>query len=162
MKKRMRSGARAAGVLLAALAWGAPHATAATATPEKPKTYWERAREAFDSLDRKRALEEVQRLYQQAKAAGEKVPSDLLEWAREDLARVGRWEYRVAVLEGDAAEVETRLNEHGAERWECLSLSREKGKWVAVLKRPMGSRLHHYFGYVSPSDILRLLGGSEK
>lgn len=126
------------------------------------KGYWERAKEAFEQLDRKRTMEEVQRLYQQAKAAGEKVPADVLEWAREDLARVGRWEYRVAVLEGDPDEVEVRLNEFGRDRWECFALSREKGKWSAVLKRPMGSRIQHYFGYVSAGDILRLLGSSEK
>lgn len=146
---------------LAALC-ASPLSVSAQEPESKSKGYWERAKEAFEQLDRKRALEETQRLYQQAKAAGERVPADLLEWAREDLSRIGRWEYRVAVLEGDPAEVETRLNDHGRDRWECVTLSREKGKWVAILKRPMGSRLHHYFGYISPSDILRLLGSNEK
>jgi hypothetical protein len=126
---------------------------------ETQKGYWERAKEAFDQLDRKRAMEEVQRLYQQAKAAGDKVPGDLLEWAREDLARAGRWEYKVLEQDGDPGDMESSLNEHGRERWECLSLTREKKKWVAVLKRPMGSRLQRYFGNLGATDILRLLGG---
>jgi hypothetical protein len=125
----------------------------------RDKGYWERAKEAFEQLDRKRAMEEVQRLYQQAKAAGDKVPADLLEWAREDLARAGRWEYKVLELDGDPDDMESSLNEHGRERWECLSLTREKKKWVAVLKRPMGSRLQRYFGNLGATDILRLLGG---
>jgi hypothetical protein len=125
----------------------------------RDKSYWERAKDAFEQLDRKRAMEEAQRLYQQAKAAGEKVPSDVLEWAREDLARGGRWEYKVLELDGGREEVESRLNEHGRERWECLSISREKKKWVAVLKRPVVSRLQRYFGNLGATDILRLLGG---
>jgi hypothetical protein len=125
----------------------------------RDKGYWERAKEAFGQLDRKAAMEEVQRLYQQAKAAGETVPADLLEWAREDLARAGRWEYKVLELDGDPDDMESSLNEHGRERWECLSLTREKKKWVAVLKRPMGSRLQRYFGSLGATDILRLLGG---
>ena len=125
----------------------------------RDKGYWERAKEAFDQLDRKRALDEVQRLYQQAKAAGEKVPADLAEWAREDLARAGRWEYKVLEHEGDTDEMESRLNDHGRERWECLSLTREKKKWIAVLKRPMDSRLQRYFGNLGATDILRLIGG---
>lgn len=125
----------------------------------REKGYWERAKEAFDQLDRKRAVEEAQRLYQQAKAAGETGTADLLEWAREDLGRAGRWEYKVVELDGDPGDLESRLNEHGRDRWECLSLSREKKKWVAVLKRPLGSRLQKYFGYLGANDILRLLGG---
>ena len=82
----------------------------------RDKSYWERAKDAFEQLDRKRAMEEAQRLYQQAKAAGEKVPSDVLEWAREDLARAGRWEYKVLELDGGREEMESRLNEHGRER----------------------------------------------
>src|SRR5688572_27578309 len=104
---------------------------AAPATAQEEKGYWERAKEAFEQLDRRRALEDVQRLYQQAKAAGEKVPADLMEWAREDLARAGRWEYKVLELDGDPADVESSLNDHGRDRWECLAVSREKKKWVA-------------------------------
>jgi hypothetical protein len=128
----------------------------------KPKGYWERAKEAFEQLDRKRTTEEIQRLYQQAKAAGETVPADVLEWAREDLGRAGRWEYRVAQLEGEPEEIEAQLNALGRERWECFTLTRDKKKWSAVLKRPATSRIHHYLGYVSATDVLRLLGGNEK
>ena len=125
------------------------------------KSYWERAKSVFEPLDRARALEEIQRLYQQAKSAGEKVPADLLEWARQDLAQAGRWEYRVATMDGAAAEVEASLNELGRDRWECLSLSKEKGRWTAVMKRPGLSRIQRYFGSLTASDLMRLLGAGK-
>jgi hypothetical protein len=151
---------RAAVVAVCLLA--APASVSAQESESKPKGYWERAKEAFEQLDRTRTLDDVQRLYQQAKAAGETVSGNVLDWAREDLGRIGQWEYRVVALEGKPAEIEARLNEHGRERWECVTLSREKGKWTAVLKRPVESRLRHYFGYVSASDILRLVGGNDR
>lgn len=125
------------------------------------KSYWERAKSVFEPLDRARALEEIQRLYQQAKSAGEKVPADLLEWARQDLAQAGRWEYRVATMDGAAAEVESSLNELGRERWECVSLAKEKGRWMAVLKRPALSRIQRYFGSLTAGDLMRLLGAGK-
>jgi len=125
--------------------------------------YWERAKKALEQIDfegfDRRMREGARQLYEQAKAGGENVPADFMEWAREDLARAGRWEYKVLELDGGREEMESRLNEHGRERWECLSISREKKKWVAVLKRPVVSRLQRYFGNLGATDILRLLGG---
>jgi len=59
----------------------------------REKGCWERATDAFEQLDRKRAMEEAQRLYQQPEG-GRRERAGLLEWAREDLARAGRWEYK--------------------------------------------------------------------
>ena len=151
----------AVAVVLAAMTLFAAPAFAQDAGEARDKTYWERAKSVFEPLDRARVMEEIQRLYQQAKAAGEKVPADLLEWARQDLAQAGRWEYRVATMDGAAAEVEASLNELGRDRWECLSLSKEKGRWTAVMKRPGLSRIQRYFGSLTASDLMRLLGAGK-
>ena len=49
--------------------------------------------------DRMAALKErVRELYQQARESGQQVPKDALEWARQDLHRIGDWEYRICLL----------------------------------------------------------------
>ena len=38
---------------------------------------------------------QIQQLYDRAKAAGEQVPGSVVEWVRQDLEKIGDWEYRV-------------------------------------------------------------------
>ena len=98
--------------------------------------------------------EDVVALYDRAKAAGERVPKDVYDWAKQDVHKIGDWQYRVADLEAsDAAEVETWLNELGAERWECLWVESHGDKTRYILKRPARS----YLKTLPLSDVLKLI-----
>ena len=68
---------------------------------------------------------ELLQLYERAIESGEKIqiPHDMLERAKEEIKRVGTWEYHVVTLRtpedtNDIA-LERLLNTLGQERWEC-------------------------------------------
>jgi len=98
---------------------------------------------------------QAQELYELAKAAGEQVPGSLVEWVRQDLEKIGDWEYRVVALAGSAESMEQKLNELGQERWECFSVQADGKQTRFFLKRPAKS----YVGSVPVSTLLRLLPG---
>jgi len=104
--------------------------------------------------------QEVVRLYESAKEKGEQVPQDIYEWVRVDLRNQGSWEYRVVDVAATPPQlVEQRLNDLGAERWECIWIQ-PSGKMLRLfLKRPIKS----YLRELSLPQLLRLLpsGGSD-
>jgi hypothetical protein len=106
--------------------------------------------------------ERVVALYDEAKEQGEKVPGDVAEWIESDLGREGAWEYKVAdVAGGNGGKLEKRLNELGAERWECIQVEALPGTTRLVLKRTKKS----YLRRLPLSDLMRLIplaGGSDE
>ena len=111
------------------------------------------AREPGEPSRTDQALEELQRLVEQAR---ERAPDDAVEWAREDLERYGDWEYRVvmvATLEPD--EIEEQLNDLGQERWEVFWVDRTEQGLSLLLKRPAVS----YLRAVPFSEIGRVIPG---
>jgi hypothetical protein len=103
-------------------------------------------------------LAQIQELYEKAKDAGEQVPLDAYEWARQDLGSIGDWEYLVIdIPEFDAARAQKKLNELGTERWECIWIQPSGNKISFVLKRPTRS----YLKSVPLSQILKLLPRTE-
>ena len=72
--------------------------------------------------DRMAALKQrVQELYRQARESGQQVPKDALDWAQQDLRRMGDWEYKIVdLLREDPESRQDRLNELGSERWEAF------------------------------------------
>ena len=100
-------------------------------------------------------------LYESAKAAGEKVPSDIYEWARQDVHNIGDWEYRVVAFSKAESEIlQTKLNELGEDRWECFWVSPERAKTTFYFKRPSRS----YLKTLPLGDLLKLIptgGGSD-
>ena len=89
-----------------------------------------------------------------AKEMGESVPERLPDWVVEDLKNVGDWEYRVVVTSGD--ELEEKLNEMGAERWECFSVEEAGKKTQTVFNRRKRSRLRELQD-LSPDDLLTVI-----
>ncbi len=68
-----------------------------------------------------KVIAELRSLYEKAL---EQAPDDPVEWAKEDIARYGDWEYRVAVLDDMGVDqLEYGLNQLGAERWEVFGWS---------------------------------------
>jgi hypothetical protein len=103
------------------------------------------------------SLEElVEQLYQRAREAGEEVPPDAMQWAREDLERAGDWEYRVVRVEADDdAAIEARLAALGAERWEAFWVERSGAGLRIFLKR----RAVSYLRRLPLSELGRLFPG---
>jgi len=76
-------------------------------------------------------------LYEQAKDAGETAAEDVYEWAREDLAAIGDWEYKVQYFANlNHIALEKKLNELGTERWEVIWIDRQGPNLIVTLKRP--------------------------
>jgi len=127
---------------------------AQTPAPESSPGYLDRARRALEEVDRERTLAQVRRLYQLAGEAGEKVPSDLYEWVRADMARRGDWEYSVVTASPrDPQALEKMLNDRGRERWECVGISPAGTRILILLKRP----IHSYLSQLEVADVLRIL-----
>jgi hypothetical protein len=86
--------------------------------------------------------EEVQKLYEKAKDAGDDVPKNIADWVKAEFQRMGTWEYRIATFDAnDYAELEKELNKLGKERWECFWLEREGNALRLACKRPAQSHL---------------------
>ena len=90
------------------------------------------------------AWKEIEKLYEKAKEeAGDTTPGDIVDWAKEDIQRIGDWEYRVVTVAaaGDDVLVE-RFNELGRDRWEIFWVERfQGGRLRLFLKRPARSYL---------------------
>jgi hypothetical protein len=94
--------------------------------------------------------------YDRAKEAGEDVPADLMDWAQQDIGRVGSWEYRVFELETkDAEAIESQLNILGAERWECFRIEGTRSGKRLYMKRAGRS----YLRSIPYGDALKLITG---
>lgn len=103
----------------------------------------------------KRALEEVKRLYEQAK---DKAPEDPVEWAKEDIERYGDWEYRIIKLaDSEPSKLEEQLNKVGKERWEVFWIERSEADVRVFLKRPAIS----YLRSIPLSKLGRALSGGD-
>ena len=105
-----------------------------------------------------RVLSRVEQLYESAIEAGETASSDAIEWAREDIQKIGDWEYRVVTLPAlsDSA-LEEKLNELGSERWETFWVERTGSSLRLLLKRPARS----YLKSIRVSDLARILPGTD-
>jgi len=140
------------GISLAAL-WAAPGLGQAP-SPSPSPDYLGMARQMFGDFDRERTLAQVREMYNEAKAAGEKVPADFWAWVREDVSRIGKWEYHVLRSKSqDAQKLAAQLNALGRERWECVAVSQATGELVLVFKRPLKS----YLGQLDLRHVLRVL-----
>ncbi len=105
--------------------------------------------------DRLSALkQQIQDLYEQARESGHQVPKDTLEWARQDLLRIGDWEYKIVDMAEESAESrQARLNELGAERWEAFWIEPAPSGIRVYLKR----RSRSFLEKIPLSDLRRLL-----
>ena len=97
----------------------------------------------------------VQQLYDRARDAGDEVPADVVEWAREDVGRIGDWEYRVLRLRDDET-LEAELNALGAERWEVFWIRPAEAGFRLFLKRSARS----YLRLVPLGELGRLAPGA--
>jgi Na+(H+)/acetate symporter ActP len=64
-------------------------------------------REGPTEEDKRPAWQKVKDLYEKAKESGDYVPDDIVEWARQDIRKLGAWEYKIVVL--DQTQARARL-----------------------------------------------------
>ena len=89
-------------------------------------------------------------LYEKAKAAGEQVPEDILEWAKSDLKKIGTWDYKIVSFSSESEEaILNELKRLGSQRWECF--------WVEPI--PGGKR---YYLKRAARSYLQIAGGASK
>jgi len=137
------------GLLLVAVA-GFPATGPAQETASEP--------EVEESEEEQSLWEEIQRLYDEAKDAGEKVPEDVVEWVKLDFQKIGDWEYRVVTVPRENDETfEKMLTELGTERWECFWVEPTGDELRLLLKRPSRS----YLKLMPLSQLWKLMPGGE-
>ena len=112
-------------------------------------------RETGELSQTDKVIEELRSFYEKAL---EQAPVDPVQWAKEDIARYGDWEYRVVVLDDmGIGQLEDGLNQLGAERWEVFWMERTGGNLIVFLKRPTRSFLRS----VPLSGLSKALSGTE-
>ena len=96
------------------------------------------------------SYEKLKALYEKAKAAGEQVPEDILEWAKSDLKKIGTWDYKIITVSSESeAAILNELKKLGSQRWECF--------WVEPI--PGGKR---FFMKRAARSYLQIAGGASK
>lgn len=100
----------------------------------------------------------MQRLYEKAKSAGDDVPENVVDWVKEDMQRIGAWEYRIVALQAKTdRELEKELIKLGKDRWECFWLERDGSTLRLALKRPAKS----YLQAVPVKELMKLIPKGE-
>lgn len=96
-------------------------------------------------------------LYETAREKGDKIPGDAYEWARDDVQRIGDWEYLIVRLPGDEDDevLAASLNELGKERWEAYWVEPRGDGLRVFLKR----RARSYLQVIPFAELRRLVPG---
>jgi hypothetical protein len=95
-----------------------------------------------ENIEENRYWQKIKELYEKAKDSGEKVPEDILEWAKEDIKRAGKWDYKIVFIDPENEnDLEQELNMLGNERWECFWVQAKSNGLTLFLKRSAKSYL---------------------
>jgi len=101
--------------------------------------------------------DKIRELYEKARESGEKVPDDITDWVKNDVMKIGDWEYKVISIPlGEPEGVERTLNRLGEERWECFWVERAADGGEFYFKRPARS----YLKAIPSRELLRFLPDS--
>lgn len=107
---------------------------------------------AEGDLDSK--LDVIKEYYEESKETTTEVSKEAYEWLREDINRIGGWDYEVLSANGqDEDEIRTTLARMGAERWNLVSAVPNGDRIVFILKRPQKS----YVNVLPAKDVLKLM-----
>ena len=117
--------------------------TVLTEENSQEPSYWDKIKKKFEDLE-----SENKELREIAK-----------EWIKEDIEKIGDWEYKVVNLEYESIdELENKLNELGNERWECFWVEKKEEVVVFILKRPKTS----YLQKIPKGDLLKMLNKGQE
>lgn len=87
-------------------------------------------------------MDQVKDLYEKAKGTSD--PSNAVDWAKDDIKKIGDWEYKIVVIADlETASLEQQLNELGEDRWEVFWVQPSRTETRFFLKRTARSYLRH-------------------
>lgn len=93
---------------------------------------------------------------------GKKAAEDTKMWLKKDFGKIGDWEYTQAkVAVAEIGELDEKLNELGAERWECFWIFESKGSIHLMFKRPAVSYLRKLSQIDFMKAISTMTGGGD-
>lgn len=97
------------------------------------------------------AMEQLRGLYDKALESN---PGEAVDWATDDLKKIGDWEYKIVTLDTPTPELlEQELNTLGTERWEVYWVEQVGGQKRFYLKRSARS----YLRAIPLSEIGKIL-----
>jgi hypothetical protein len=97
-----------------------------------------------EKIDNADIQKEIENIYKRVKSTDEIVPDNAIEWAEQDIKKIGDWDYIVAKLKSkNTNEIEDILNEYGRSRWECFWMEINSNTTTLYMKRPARSYLKH-------------------
>ena len=96
----------------------------------------------------------IQDIFQLAKGQGSTTANNVLDFAKEDIARLGTWQYTSrTVTHENPQEVVSILNRLGKEKWECFWVDKQATQTTLYFKKPPKS----YTSNIPFKDLLRYL-----
>jgi len=126
----------------------APKSKEPRMNPAVQQTLWHRVLQRYQDAKKKGGgvskefRKRIERLYKQAKEAGEDVPSDVTEWLKTDIENMTRWHYHIETLKSlENKTLDKKLDALGRERWECFQVVRDGTQWRLFFKRRKRSYL---------------------
>lgn len=92
--------------------------------------YWKQFHEHYDKLSQE----------------GRNKAEQAIEWMRQDIGNIGRWEYKIERIQAaEDSVVEQTLNAMGLERWQCYQvIEDDNGNLRLFLKRPKQSMVRAF------------------
>jgi hypothetical protein len=104
------------------------------------------------NIDTAEYTDNIEDLYERAKAAGEQVPEDALTWAKSDVKKIGTWDYKIETFSTSSHgedEILAKLQELGGLRWECFWVEELNGTKSFYFKKAQRSYIQT-FGKAAP------------
>ena len=96
----------------------------------------------------------IRSLYEKARETGETSADSAKTWVLDDIQEIGSWQYKtLEVTNSDRADIVARLNELGADRWECFWVEEQDGTTTFYFKKAGRSYLRH----LPTKELIRLL-----
>lgn len=98
--------------------------------------------------------DKIKKKLEDAKSDNKELSEKAKEWIKEDIKKIGDWEYKVVNIKYESIdELENKLNELGNERWECFWVEKKEVVVVFIFKRPTIS----YLQKIPKADLFKML-----
>ena len=103
--------------------------------------------------------DKIKKKFEDAKSDDKELSKKTKEWIKEDIKKIGDWEYKVVNIKYKSIdELENKLNELGNERWECFWVEEREEVVVFIFIRPKRS----YLQKIPKGDLLKMLNEVQK
>ena len=82
-------------------------------------------------------------VYEKAKESGEQIPTNILDWAKSDMKKIGTFDYKIVTFKSEPEEkIVAELQRLGSERWECFWVEQTPDGKKFYMKKAVRSYLH--------------------